>query len=289
VDPRIEQGDLTDDTLSWCRIQLGMYHGVMASLNRLEPHPGDEYQDETIGFQRALAGLIGCATIPAHWIGGQFISRAHDGDPNAATPIVPVSRAAEQRAFAMLDEYLFSDSAWNFPPSLLDRLGYSEWAGYGYTSWPGYGNLPDWAYDPPQRHDYPVVEIVNRTQQHVLDFFFQPLVLQRIDDNPLLTTTRTMTIADLFDWLQQGIYGDLTTHAASTVRRNLQSAYEAKLIAVATAPQPGTPSDAQALARLELANLAHQSAIALNNRSFDLTTRAHLQDLQRRAQAAAKT
>lgn len=200
-DPRSEQGDLTNDSLGWCNVQIGMYRNVVASLNRLEPRAGDEYQDETIGFQRALGAMLNCSALPAHWVGGQYVSRAHAGDPHAAPAIVPVSRADERRAFDMLDRNLFSDSAWNFPPSLLDRLGYSEWAGYGYTSWPGYGNLPDWAYSPPERHDFPLVQTINRSQERVLNFFFTPLVLARIDENPLLTAKPTMSIADLFEWL----------------------------------------------------------------------------------------
>ncbi|MEO9170733.1 MAG: zinc-dependent metalloprotease, partial [Candidatus Baltobacteraceae bacterium] len=288
ADPRSEQGDLTNDSLGWCGVQIGMYRNVAASLNRLEPHPGDAYQDETFGFARALGGMLNCAALPAHWIGGQYISRAHEGDPHSASPIVPVSRVDQQRAFEMLDRNLFSDRAWNFPASLLGRLGYSEWAGYGYVSWPGYGNLPDWAYNPPDRHDFPMIRTINNTQQRVLNFFFQPLVLQRIDENPLLATSRTMTIADLFEWMQRSVYGDLASHGAGPVRRNLQIAYATKLIEVANAPEKGTPSDAQALARLELQNLAQEAARGLNNSAFDLVTRAHLQDLERRAQSALK-
>ncbi|MDQ2864750.1 MAG: zinc-dependent metalloprotease [Candidatus Eremiobacteraeota bacterium] len=287
-DPRSEQGDLTNDSLRWCTVQIAMYHNLAASLNRLEPHSGDEYNDETYGFARALGSMLNCATLPAHWVGGQYVSRAHSGDPHAAAPIVPVSRVDEQRAFAMLDRYLFSDRAWNFAPSLLDRLGYSEWAGYGYVSWPGYGNLPDWAYDPPARHDFPVVKTINDAQLRTINFFFQPLVLQRIDENPMLSTTRTMTIADLFQWMQRSVYGDLNSHSASTVRRNLQSAYVTKLIEIANDPEKGTPGDAQAMARLELQDLAHQAALAAKNRSFDTLARAHAEDLARRAVSAIK-
>ncbi|MBD5656305.1 MAG: zinc-dependent metalloprotease, partial [Candidatus Eremiobacteraeota bacterium] len=177
ADPRIEQGDLTNDSLGWCQVQIGMARGVLASLNALEPHDGGTYEDASTGFAYALGQMLRCSTLPAHWIGGQYLSRAHRGDPNAAPPIVPVPYAEEKRAFAMLDADLFADSAWNFPASLLNKLGYSEWAAYSYTSWPGPVNLPLWAYDPPDRHDFPVVNRVNRMQIQTIDFFFAPLVL----------------------------------------------------------------------------------------------------------------
>lgn len=288
ADPLVEQGDLTNDSLAWCQVQDGMYRDVIAHMNDLQPRSGAAYEDETFGFQRALGNLLRCAALPAHWIGGQYISRAHRGDPHAQPPIVPVSFADEQRAFTMLDRDLFSDAAWNFKPSLLNRLSYSEWAGYGYTSWPGYGNLQTWAYDPPHRHDFPVVERINTAQMRIIDFFFQPLVLQRIDENPLEATSRTMTISDLFNWLQRSIYGNLGSPNTTIVRRNLQVAYADKLAQLANTPAPGTPSDAQALARLELRNLHDAAAAALRGRSLDLLTRAHLEDLLHRATTATK-
>jgi hypothetical protein len=288
VDPRVEQGDLTDDTLGWCQVQVGMYRNIIHSLNDLEPHAADSYEDETLGFQLAVGPILECATLPAHWIGGQYLSRAHLGDPHAAAPIVPVSYADEQRAFAMIDRYLFADSAWNFPATLLSRLTYSEWSGYGYVGWPGYGNLPTWAYDPPARHDYPIVERINRAQLGTINFFFQPLVLQRVDENPLVATSRTMSIADLFTWLQRSIYGDLGARSATIVRRNLQIGYETALIGLAIKPAAGTPSDAQALARLELQNLRDRALAAQSHRSLDVMTQAHLRDLVRRADVALK-
>ncbi len=288
VDPRVEQGDLTDDTLGWCQTQIGMYRGVIGSLNRLEPHDTGSYEDESTGFGIAVAQILRCATLPAHWIGGQYLSRAHLGDANAAPPIVPVSYDEERRAFAMVDRYLFADAAWNFPANLLDRLTYSEWAGYGYVGWPGYGNLPLWAYDPPARHDYPIVERINRAQEQTIAFFFQPLVLQRIDENPLESTGRTMKITDLFAWLQSSIYGDLGA-PVSTVRRNLQVAYEAALIGLMNKPEAGTPSDAQALARFELENLRERARHLAARRSLDMMTLAHLRDLAQRADAALRS
>jgi hypothetical protein len=288
ADPRIEQGDLTNDTLGWCQTQIGMYRGMLQTLNRLEPFAGDAYEDETTGFQYAIGNILKCATIPAHWIGGQYLSRAHRGDPNAAPPIVPVAYADEKRAFVMLDNDLFGDSAWNFPPTLLNRLTYSEWAGYSYVSWPGTVNLPLWAYNPPNRHDAPIVDEINRSQARTIDFLFQPLVLQRIDENPFEATAKTMTIGDLFEWLQRGIFGDLSTDTKSIVRRNLQVVYTQRLIDLANKPVAGTPSDARALARMEIVRLTQETTRALAGRSLDSISRAHLEYLASLAASALK-
>jgi len=288
ADPRIEQGDLTNDSLGWCDVQLGMARGLLRTLNALEPHAGDTFEDASTGFGFALSNMQRCAALPAHWIGGQYLSRAHRGDPNAAPPIVPVPYAEEKRAFKMLDDDLFSDAAWNFPATLLDKLTYSEWAGYSYISWPGPQNLPLWAYDGSRSHHFPVVSRINATQMQTLDFLLQPLVLQRIDENPSLATARTMSIGDLFAWLQAGIYGDLTKNTSSVVRRNLQTAYAQKLGDLANKPVAGVPSDAQALARFELKSLRREATRALASRPLDTLAAAHLEDLARRSESALK-
>jgi hypothetical protein len=288
ADPRIEQGDLTNDSLGWCQIQIGMYRDLVERAAALEPYPGEAYEDARRAFEDPIYNLERCAVLPAHWIGGQYLSRAHRGDPHADPPVVPVPYAEERRAFAMLDRYLFADGAWNFAPTLLNKLTYSEWAGYSYTSWPGPVNLPLWAYNPPDQHYYSVVKEINGAQDEVLDFLFQPLVLQRVDENPTLATARTMTIGDLFDWLQASIYGDLSTNASSIVRRNLQVDYEQRLIALATKPPAGTPSDAQALAKRALRSLQREALRALAKSPRDSLAAAHLEDLATRSAAALK-
>ncbi|MFN2527786.1 MAG: zinc-dependent metalloprotease [Candidatus Baltobacteraceae bacterium] len=284
-DPRVNQGDLTSDPLAWCAVQLKMDRDLLSSVNRRMPKDGSAYEDLTSAFGSILRSYTNCAALPSRFIGGQFISRAHRGDPHAEAPIVPVPRSEELRAFRMLDQYLFSDSAWRFSPRLLQGLGYSEWAGYGYVSWPGYGNLPLWAYNPPERHDFPIVENIASAQSRVIDQFFNPLVLQRIDENPLEASKSTMSIDDLFTWLQTSIYGDINarTRSISLVKRNLQTLYAQKLVALVSSPPRGTPSDAQALARHALLNLRQSIGIALRGSSAETMTRAHLENLRQHA------
>lgn len=290
-DPRVEQGDLTNDTFAWCRVQMKMYRGLMDSLNSRLPKAGRAYGIETLQFARYLRSYDYCAAVPSHWIGGQYLSWSHRGDPLAQAPIVPVPLARQRQAFAMLDRYLFSDSAWTFSPTLLNRLNYSEWSGYGYTSWEGYGNLPLWAYDPPVRHDFPIVEAIGAQQMSAINYMLMPVVLARIDENPLEAVTPTMKINDLFAWLQRSVYGDLqnsSLHSLPLVRRNLQRNYANKLIQVANKPAKGTPPDAQSLARLELVNLAGSLRHALAHPGLDLVMRAHLAELAHTVSTALK-
>jgi len=119
-------------------------------------------------------------------------------------------------------------------------------------------------------------------QLAAIDYLFKPLVLQRIDENPLESTGPTMTIADLFDWLHDGIFGNLRSRTIPLVSRNLQSAYVGRLETLAKDPPAGTPSDAQELAQAALLRIEHDASAAMMV-PHDAITRAHLAALARRS------
>ena len=287
VDPRVEQGMLTNDPQRWCQTQMGIDRQQIAALTRYWPQPGHNYDELTNTFANLFFGFLHCADVSAHYLGGQYLSRAHAGDPGAQPPVVPVPLSEERRAFGILSNDLFAANALNVSPRLLQRLSYAEWSGYGFTGWEGYGNLPKWAYDPPDRHDFPLVENINRAQSRTLDFLFQPLVLQRIDDNPIQSTTPTMSMADLFNWLHASIYNDLGNATIPLVRRNLQVMLVSKLNDLANKPAKDAPADAQSLARAELRRIASDASRAMHGRHDDVTS-AHLNGLVHQANGALK-
>jgi len=288
ADPRVEQGDLTNDTLGWCNVQLDMLTGLLRQLNARFPASGEAYEAERDAFGDVFGHYRACAMMPSHFIGGQYLSRAHRGDPNAQAPIIPVPKAVQRRAMELLDRYLFSAANLRLSPGLLSRLGYSEWAGYGYVGFTGYGNLPQWSYDPPKRHDVPLAEQVATIQDGVIRQMFQPLTLARIADAQAETTDpRAMTLHDLFAWMQDSVYREImhgTPRSIDGMRRTLQAHYLETLVGIVQHPEAGVPTDARALARAELVSVEAQAARAAHTAS-DPTTQAHLEWLAARAHA----
>jgi Met-zincin/Domain of unknown function (DUF5117) len=290
ADPRVEQGDLTSDPLAWYEVQMSMYRRLMDTETTRSVKPGEAYERASLTFQRSFYSYLRDATAPSHYIGGQYLSRAHRGDPGEQNPVVPVPIGVQKRAFGILDRYLFSDRNFLISSNILNRLAYSEWAGYGYVGWENYGNLPVWAYNPPARHDFPLSENVARAQNQAIAYMFSPAVLSRIVDNPSESNQSTMTLDDLFGWMQQSVYREVNARARSisVLRRNLQASYTVTLVQLATAPAKGAPADAQALARLELARVRDAAAIALHTGGADEVTAAHLASLVHQAEAALK-
>jgi len=276
IDPRVNQWDLSNDTLGWCSTEMNIEHNLFNKLDHRFPRYGEDYESERQAFGTILRQYGRCSLMLEHYIGGQYLSRAHFGDPKSGAPLKAVSRNDERRAWQTLDQYLFSDDAFRFSPTTLSRLTYSEYAPF---------NQAAWNYNPPERHDVPIVDLIGTLQDATLARMFQPLMLQRLRD--LALTTRpgeTMSLTDLFDWTQTSVYGDLTSRNLRTIpliHRNLQQSYARLLIRLVNAPPAGTPYDAQALARAKLVSLGGNLQRAQRNQ-LDELTRAHLADLQHR-------
>ncbi|HTU82472.1 MAG TPA: zinc-dependent metalloprotease [Candidatus Acidoferrales bacterium] len=281
IDPRVQQDDLTDKPLQWEELQLAMLHRIMNAVDRRFPAPGQPYTEARRAFLTPLRYYVRDVQMPAHVIGGEYVSRARAGDPHSAPPLEPVSRAYEREAWLALERYLFSDEAWHFSPAVLQRLPYREVSAFTNGTW---------VYDPTPRHDVAVVEVAASTQAQVMNELFGPLTLQRIDElQTKYAPGSTMTLTDLFDWTRAGIFGDLENGRiarAGVVRRNAQAAFAKRLAALWLDPAPGTPPDAQALARLQLEDLQHSCALALRVGKFDEQTRAHVEALQAMATQA---
>lgn len=282
IDPRVVQDDLTNKPLAWCDVQERMLHGIMDAVNARFPQPGMPYDQARAAFLTPLRLYLRCAVMPAHTIGGEYLSRAHKGDPGAPQPLVAVPIAEERYAWDQLQSALFSDAAWRFNPAVLNTLTYSEVSSLTQDS--------TWAYQPMPRHDVPIATTVASSQMAVLRELFSPLRLQRIDEISMrYAPGTTMTITDLFDWTRTGIFGSIGDGSVAReglIRRNLQTMFAKLLGAMLTSPQPGTPGDAQALARVQLEDLRHDAAAALDRPHLDELTRAHLESLQAIADAA---
>jgi hypothetical protein len=288
----VQTGDLTNDSLGWCAVQFGLVHTLFGTLDKRIPRQGEPYEFERNAFDSLFGKEQSLGRIAENFVGGQYLSRAHRGDPGASAPIVPVPRAEQERALALLDRFVFSPEAWNFSPSLLSHLGYSEWSGYGYVGWTGYGNLPFWAYNPPAEHDEPIVTAIGDLQQRTIDAMFKPAVFARLERNPLESPGgSTLTLTDLFDHLQTTVYGDIMAGGLRSIpllQRNLQQRYLRALINVSNTAPAGTPFEAQTLARAQITALGHTIDAALRQSTLDAATRAHLAALRARVTSTLK-
>jgi len=278
IDPRAAPFLLTNRPIDWCATQFGLVKGLVTTLDRRFPQPQQPWSDERLAFLSLLGRYNTCAESLTHYIAGEYLTRSRVGDPGVHTALSPVGRPEEWRAFSLLDKYLFADSNWNFSPTTLRRLTYTE-----------YMPFSTFGYDPAPRHDLPVVELIGNVQDAALASMFAPLVLQRLADLPTKAGPgTTMTLSDLFAWTETSVFGNLAPpqNGGGEIRRNLQRTYALKLARMITTPDAGTPLDAQALARVELSDLDQRIKHTLAQGKLDLQTRAHLSAMQTDAERA---
>jgi len=281
VDPRVAKFLLSNDSIGWCQVQLGIDKALIASLDARYPRPGMPWDQERAAFALLLGQYGRCATAMTHYIAGEHLSRLRRGDPGAPLPLTPVARDEEYRAFHNLDTYLFSDAAWKISPTTLRRMTYSE-----------YEAFVDFGYTPLPRHDISLSAVVASLQNRALVAMFTPLVLQRLADLPSKAgMSNPMTLADLFSWTQASVFGDLVAGppTRTSIHRNLQRNYARILERIATAPPLGTPYDAQALAHHELLAISHAVRRNAAKPGLDLQTRAHLEALGDEVQRSLQT
>jgi hypothetical protein len=183
---------------------------------------------------------------------------------------VPVSLDKQRQALAELQEYVFAEDAFSFSPKLLNQLAPSRWQHWGSSV-------------PNNRLDYPIHERVLSFQRYVLRSLLDNERLYRIQDIELKTPSeQALTLPELFDTLQQGIWKEVLTtpelKSISSIRRSLQREYLDILLEMVL-HNLDAPEDGRTLAWYELHQL--QSAIDTQLKQFskqaDVYTLAHLQ------------
>ncbi len=273
VDPRVNTFDLSSDPLAYATSVLAIDQRLFNTMTARLPHMGASYAQTREAFAVTLRSWWAASRYATHYIGGEYFTRNHRGDPGATLPFTPVPRADEQRAFALLNRYAFADDAFEFSPTLINSLGDSR-----FSHWQSDANALD-------RLDFPLDQYVEAYQLALLYQMWQPNVLARLAqlESSITRPGQTMSLADLFDWTDASMWGDLVQHGLRSVPRHhrmLQHAYAELVIHIMLLPDPGTPSDARTLARHHLVWLDGQLAAALRRGGMDEATTANLEDVK---------
>src|SRR6185369_9292769 len=133
LDPRSNIWDLGDDPLAFARERAAW----VADLWR-----NDQLESRILGaegeypvLRRAMDGLLeqyGIAlNLGVKYIGGQYQSRNHRGQPAAHDPLEPVPAARQREALEFIAQRGFAANAFQVSPVLLNRLAPDRWSHWG--------------------------------------------------------------------------------------------------------------------------------------------------------------
>jgi len=297
LDPKAVVWDLSSDSLQFSQWQMENARRLWSRLDQRYPLPGGSYSELRDGFNVVFAHYARNALNATRYIGGQRFNRAHRGDPGGRLPFEPIPIAKQRQALAMLQQYLFAEDAFDFPPELLNQLAPSRWFHWG--SYPAFYRL-----------EYPIYNRILFLQSVVLSDLLSADRLARLRDAELKNRPGEMlTLPELFDTLQNDIWTELLqrqpTIQISALRRGLQHQYTNTLInmtlrnpdaienatnlpeLVLALETANAPEDARVLARYHLVQLQDAIAITLlQSYTLDTLTRAHLEAIQDRINKA---
>ncbi len=272
-DPYSNRFDLGKDPLAYARRQTQMVQQVLPTLVERMVKDGEHYAPARRAFNALLAEQGRTMFFVARVVGGLDLSRSHKGDKDAPSPIRTIPLEDQRAALKLLEEQVFSNKAFQIDPTLYTFLSASQWR--------------HWGTEQNDRPDHPVHEIIEQWQVRILAQLLSPLTLSRMYDSEqrVAAAQETMTVADLLDQLTSIVFAEVREPltgtytnrqpAISSLRRNLQRSY-LRMLGDMALGNTAAPADCQAIAYVELAELAESINKARQSPTLDAYTRSHL-------------
>lgn len=273
-DPLVNRFDMGNDLVAFANQQAKLVAEAWPKIVEEMTKEGDGYQRARRAFSTLLARHGATMFAASRYVGGVSVSRSHKGDANAAQPFVVVPVAKQREALGLLEEQVFSDKPFAFPPELYNQLSASHW--------------DHWGTQPVDRGDYPAHDIILMWQDRILSRVMSSLTLSRMHDSELKVAPGddALTTAELLERLSNAVFSEVGTikegeftnrkPAISSLRRNLQRSYLRRLSQLALG-QTFAPEDCQTVAYAQLGKLKSQiDALAAGPAKLDSYSSAHL-------------
>ncbi len=268
IDPAINWFDLGDDMLVHAESQMQLGRQMLDRLEQRFPREGEPPDTLRSQFNFILFYYFRQSRVFLKHIGGQSFNRHQSAD---ILPFEPLPLEEQERSLALISEYIFAEDAFDFSPTLLNRLVPSRWFHWG--SFPTVGRV-----------DYPIHDQILGLQGMVLRSLLAPERLRRLRDLELKTPPgEALEVPDLLDRVYREIWSEVLqgrrmASNVSSLRRGLQRQHLQLSLAMATGQTGGT-EDARTLASYYLRELEEALTAALRRQDdLDTYTRAHLQD-----------
>ncbi len=279
LDPNVTRWDQTTDPLMWAKDQVTLINRLFDSLETRLVAPGEAYPKLRGGFIDLLFQRWYATIVTTKYLSGVYTARDHRGDPNGRPPFTAVPAAKQREALAFIAAAGLGEDVYQFRPELLNRLAPSRWWHWGQSPFSE------------GRIDFPLHDWAYTFQSILVALLLDPGVLARIRDNELRATRGepVVTIPDVLTSLTNTIWAEAGRgRNATSIRRDLQRMYLGELMQLHVRPNPGTPDDARAIARVTLVELNGRLARALTAGGLDAYTRAHYADSRAKIEQALR-
>jgi hypothetical protein len=279
-DPHSVRFDLGNDLVEYAKVQAKLVSDALPRIVDDMTKEGDGYQRARRAFGVLLSTHGEAMFAASRYVGGLYVSRSHKGDAKAAKPLEIVPANRQREALELLEEQVFNDKPFNFPPELYNQLAASKW--------------DHWGTQIVDRGDYPAHDVILMWQDRIVSKLLSPLTLSRLHDTELKLSADAdaLTTAELIERLTKAVYSEVDTvkegeftnrkPAISSLRRNLQRAYLQRLSRLALG-HTSAPADCQTVAYGQLNKLKSRIDTMLAGQvKLDAYTQDHLQETSAR-------
>ncbi len=269
LDPKVNVFDLSSDLLTYTQWQMDNSREMWKKVDSRYPSQGESFNEVRVAFNAVFDYYFQYSLFLTEYVGGQFFNRYRYGDAKGRLPFEAVPLEQQRQALAVLQKNVFNEETFRFSPEFLNKLAPSRWS--------------HWGTEPASNLDYPIHDNILFLQSMVLFDLLSYDRLARLRDAELKTEPgQAMTIPELFDTLQTGIWGEVLQPGdrvkLSGLRRALQREYMNALIGMVLR-QVDAPEDARTIARYELKQLHGKLDRAMRKvDDKDLYTKAHLEE-----------
>jgi len=299
LDPLSQAHDLSNDLITYAQWQFDNAKSMWQRIEKRYPGKGESFSDTEVAFDQVFNHYASNLFAIVPYVGGQSFNRYRSGDAVGRLPFEAIPVTKQREALASIQKNLFAADAFNFSPTLLNKLTPSRWLHWGSNT--QFFGL-----------DYPIHEQILVLQTLVLSDLLSSNRLDRLRDIELKTSaSNALTLPELFDSLQQSIWTEVinpTNEATqiSSLRRSLQRQHMNLLVNLALRNRfsfdkidnfldfvvgirtINPPEDARTLAWYQLRQLRDRLANVLRDRSdkLDIYTKAHLEEASDRISKA---
>lgn len=268
-DPYVNAWDLSGDILQWSENQMNIALQMWEQLQKRYPVRGDKYSEVRARFHEVLHYYYRQARFVSNFIGGRSFNRDRPGTPNSRPPFEKISVEKQRQALKLLQDYVFTDEPFDFPPEFLNQLAPSRWHHWG--NWARTTSL-----------DYPLHDYIVGMQGNILRSLLANWRLSLLRDMELKADSENvLTLPELYNTLTESIWSEVLnpeySQNISTLRRSLQREY-LEILSRMVLGEVRVPQDAQTLAWYQLRELNEAVDQTLNRfgEGLDTYTTAHL-------------
>jgi hypothetical protein len=276
ADPRSNRWDMGSDPIEWATARIEVANRRFDNILEWAVKERESWYHLRRAFLTLMFEKAFVLDYVGRYVGGQYTSRSHRGDPDEVTPLKLVEPQLQRKALAFVERHLYQDEFFSASPEVLNHLAASRWRHSG--TWVSYSV------------DFPMHGFISFLQWwNLFDRLFPP-ALRRIHDAELKTAaTDKFTVAEYLQRIQSACWSDAAVQRAqsgtwtdaspflSSIRRSLQREY-LNLAEPLVRIQPGLllSPDLHAMVQHSLRRLADQLGQTLSTGKLDFASAAHV-------------